>query len=222
MKRILLSLLVATAFIAPAAAQKKNPAPKPKAPVEKPAAEKPAFASLPIGSPIPNEGAMMRGKPGEVLSLMQAKTEKGLVVMFSCNTCPYVIKGQRRTTEAMDMARKLGIGMVILNSNEGQREKEDSQPQMIFYAEGQHYIVPYLIDEHSIMANAFGATRTPEVFLFDGSGKLVYKGAMEDNPASPDLSKEFYLNNAMRALHDNRPIKTAETKSIGCSIKRMN
>ena len=217
MKKILLSLLVAAAFIAPAAAQKKAPAPKPKV-----VAEKPAFVSLPIGSSIPNEGAMMEGKPGQMVSLMQAKTEKGLLVMFSCNTCPYVIKGQKRTTEAMHMAKKLGIGMVILNSNEAQRENEDSQPAMIAYADQQQYSVPYLRDDHSMMANMFGATRTPEVFLFDGNSKLVYKGAMEDNPATPQESKVYYLNEAMKALEEKRPIKNPETKSIGCSIKRMN
>jgi hypothetical protein len=223
MKKIVLSIFVAAAFIAPVAAQKKASTAKPKAPAAKPQApvEKPAFTSLALGSPIPNEGAMLPGKPGEMVSLMQAKTDKGLVVMFSCNTCPYVIKGQKRTMEAMAISKRLGIGMVIINSNEAQRDNEDSQPAMNVYATEQNYIVPYLRDEQSMMANQFGATRTPEVFLFDGSGKLVYKGAMEDNPATPQESSEFYLNDAMNALAENRPIKKPETKSIGCSIKRQ-
>ena len=171
---------------------------------------------------MPKADVKMKDISGKEVTLKDAAKKNGLLVMFTCNTCPYVIKGQKRTTEAMHMASKLGIGMVILNSNEAQRDNEDSPPAMAAYAAEQQYSVPYLRDEQSIMANAFGATRTPEVFLFDGNGKLVYKGAMEDNPASPELSKEYYLNTAMRALYDNRPIKPAETKSIGCSIKRMN
>src|SRR4051812_1419163 len=81
-----------------------------------------APASLQIGSPVPNPGAMMRNATGQDMSLMQAKTDKGLLVMFSCNTCPYVIRSQNRTLEAISMAKKSGIGMVILNSNEAQRD----------------------------------------------------------------------------------------------------
>jgi thioredoxin-related protein len=221
MKKFLLSLLAIAVFTAPAIAQKKPAAPKPPTPPAAPAGQQ-ARTSLPLGSLIPNEGALLAGKDGQMISFMQAKTDKGLLVMFSCNTCPYVIKAQPRTRQAIDLAKKLGIGMVILNSNEAQRDGEDSPQAMMTYAIDQHYDVPYLRDDASMMADLFGATRTPEVFLFDGEGKLVYKGALEDNPAEPEKSKQLYLNLALRALGENRPITVAETKSIGCSIKRIH
>lgn len=179
-----------------------------------------APASLAIGSEIPDQGIVLVGVDQKPVSLMQAKTEKGLLVMFSCNTCPFVIKAQPRTLSAMQNARKLGVGMVIINSNQGQRDSLDSRNAMLRYSAEQQYSVPYVIDEMSRVADAFGATRTPEVFLFDGEGKLVYKGAMEDNPADPSKSTKTYLDDALKALVSNAAISPKETKSIGCSIKR--
>ena len=164
---------------------------------------------------------MLPACDGPQVSFEQATTDKGLLVMFSCNTCPYVIKAQPKTREAMETAKKLGIGMVILNSNQAQRGSEDGPVQMKAYADAQKYTVPYLMDEESQMADLFGATRTPEVFLFDGKGKLVYKGALEDNPAEPKKSKVFYAVDAMNRMVAGKAIKPAETKSVGCGIKRM-
>lgn len=164
---------------------------------------------------------MLQSIEGKPVSLREARTDKGLLVMFSCNTCPFVIKAQPKTQEVREKAKELGIGMVIINSNEAQRDADDSRPAMRAYAEQQGYNVPYVVDEMSRMANEFGATRTPEVFLFNGEGTLVYKGALEDNPADPSKSTKFYLMDAMNALIQNKAIKPAETKSIGCSIKRL-
>ena len=98
---------------------------------------------------------------------------------------------------------------------------EDSPEAMTKYAAAQGYMVPYLMDYGSTIANNFGANRTPEVFLFDGKGLLAYKGAMEDNPSNPSASKEMYLNNAMMNMVAGKEISPNSTKSIGCSIKRM-
>lgn len=227
MKAIVFSLALLAAFSMNAGAQKKAPAapaakkkPAPTAPATPPATPA-GMRSLQIGDRIPNEGLPMMSTDNRPVTLVEAKTTRGLLVMFSCNTCPYVIKAQPKTLEAITYAKRLGIGMVIVNSNEAQRSAEDSPEAMKAYAEGQQYSVPYVRDDASMMANAFGATRTPEVFLFDGNGKLVYKGALEDNPAEPSKSKMSYAAEAMRALSENKPINPAETKSIGCGIKRM-
>jgi thioredoxin-related protein len=179
------------------------------------------YKSLPLGSRIPNADVLMTSYDGRKTSLQQEKTSKGLIVMFSCNTCPYVIKAQGRTREAMTQANQMGIGMVVINSNEAQRDEEDAPLRMREYAEIQKYTVPYVMDEGSRMADVFGATRTPEVFLFDAKGKLVYKGALEENPAEPEKSMHGYLVEAMRAMIAGKPINPSETKSIGCSIKRV-
>lgn len=179
-----------------------------------------AYTPLTIGSPIPDAQVVMKGTQKEELSLEQAKTGKGLLVMFSCNTCPYVVKSQARTKEIMKYAREKGIGMVVLNSNTAKRGDDDSFEAMSSYAKAEGYTAPYLLDQDNKLANAFGATRTPEVFLFDGDGKLVYKGAMEDNPSDPASSTKMYLKSAIDNMVSGRTIDPNSTKSIGCSIKR--
>ncbi len=178
------------------------------------------FETLAIGSNIPMGDVNMKSTEGKQVSLNSAKTDNGLIVMFSCNTCPYVIKSQPRTKEVMEYAKAHEIGMVIINSNEAQRGEADSYEAMVKYAKKQGYTVPYVVDEKSKMADAFGASHTPEVFLFDANGKLIYKGAMEDNPGSPADSKEMYLKKAMDNMLAELPVDPNTTKSIGCSIKR--
>ncbi|MCB0699866.1 MAG: redoxin family protein, partial [Chitinophagaceae bacterium] len=149
-------------------------------------------------------------------------TDNGLLVMFSCNTCPYVIKSQARTKEMMAYAQEKGIGMIVINSNEAKRDGDDSPKAMAKYAKAEGYNVPYAIDEKSQLADAFGASRTPEVFLFDGNGKLMYKGAMEDNPANPGDSENMYLKDAIDKMMMGAGPDPNTTKSIGCSIKRAS
>ena len=179
------------------------------------------ITSLEIGSPIPNGDVQMVAASGGKVSLDMVKTKKGLLVMFSCNTCPYVVKAQSRTIEMVQHAVASGIGMIIINSNEAQRGNEDSYKEMKKYALKQGYKVPYVMDDKSALADAFGATRTPEVFLFDGTGTLVYKGAMEDNPSNPAESKSIFLKKAIDNMVAGEPIDPNNTKSIGCAIKRL-
>jgi thioredoxin-related protein len=183
-------------------------------------AQKPKIESIAIGTQLPAAGEKLRNANGKETSLKDAATKNGLIVMFSCNTCPYVVKSEARTKEVMKFAKEKGVGMVIINSNEAYREKDDSYEAMKKYAKEQGYSTPYLVDEQSKVANAFGATRTPEVYLFDKSGKLVYKGAMEDNPATPSESKEMYLQDAVTKMITGQEIDPNTTKSVGCGIKR--
>jgi peroxiredoxin len=175
--------------------------------------------SLSIGAALPTADVSLKGTDGKTYTLEGAKTKNGLIVIFSCNTCPFVIKSQQRTQEVIAMAKEKGLGMVIINSNEAQRDGADSWEAMQEYAQKQGYSVPYVVDEGKV-ADAFGATRTPEVFLFDASGKLVYKGAMEDNPADPSASEQLYLSNAVSNMLAGKKIDPESTKSIGCTIKR--
>lgn len=176
---------------------------------------------MPIGTAMRAEHLKMRvaGK-NEMVSLSDVATKQGLIVMFSCNTCPYVVKAQEHTREIMKYAKEKGIGMIIVNSNEAQRADEDSPMAMEDYYHRQQYTVPYVIDQGSMLADVYGATHTPEVFLFNGEGKLVYKGALEDNPSDPPSSKHFYIKEAVDNMLANTPIEPRVTRSIGCSIKR--
>lgn len=175
---------------------------------------------LEIGSNMPASDIMMKDVNGKEVSVKGARKDNGLLVMFSCNTCPYVVKSQERTKEMLAFAQKNKIGVIIINSNEAQREEADSYDAMRNYAKEQRYNTPYVVDENSKVADLFGATRTPEVFLFNPKGELMYHGAMEDNPSSPKESKEFYLKNAMYKMVSGEKPDPSETKSIGCSIKR--
>ena len=176
--------------------------------------------SISIGTQLPMSDVAMKNTDGKEMTIKEAFKQNGVLVMFSCNTCPYVIKNQARTIETILNAENSGIGVVILNSNEGQRENEDSQEAMREYAKENQYSVPYLIDKDNKVADAFGATRTPELFLFNREGMLVYHGAIDDNPSDPDNVKVKYASDAMHALAENGKIPVAETKSVGCTIKR--
>jgi len=122
----------------------------------------------------------------------------------------------------MDYVTKHKIGMIIINSNEAQRDDADSYESMKTYAKAQGYKVPYVVDEDAALADMFGASRTPEVFLYTSDGKLTYHGAMEDNPTAPKESKDIYLRNAIDKMIVGEVPDPSFTKSIGCSIKRKS
>jgi thioredoxin-related protein len=151
-----------------------------------------------------------------------AAGKNGLLVMFSCNTCPFVVKNEQTTLKTIEYAKAHGVGVVIINSNEAKREGDDSYNAMKTYGAQKGYTVPYLVDANSKLADAFGANHTPEIFLFSKENKLVYKGAMNDNPGNPGEAKITYINNAIDALVAGKEINPSETKSIGCSIKRKS
>jgi thioredoxin-related protein len=176
---------------------------------------------LPLGAPIPSPDTKMKDITGKEVSLKDAKTEKGLLVMFSCNTCPYVVKNQSRTYEACKYAQGNGIGVAILNSNEAKRGDDDSIEEMKAYAKEQGYNWYYLVDQNSALADAFGANRTPECFLFDGSGKLVYHGAIDDNPSDAAAVSRKHLVTAIDEMKDGKEISVKQSRSVGCTIKRL-
>lgn len=176
---------------------------------------------LPIGSPIPKPEIKMKDVSGKDVSLADAKGSKGLLVMFSCNTCPYVIKNQGRTAEICAYAQKNGFGVAVLNSNEAQRGDEDSYPAMQDYAKDQSYKWYYLVDNNSTLADAFGANRTPECFLFDAAGKLVYHGAIDDNPSDESAVNRKHLMVALDETRDGKAVSVKESRSVGCTIKRL-
>jgi hypothetical protein len=175
---------------------------------------------LPINSSLPKSDYLMKDVSGKQVSLNELKTNKGLLVIFSCNTCPYVIKSEGRIKSITDFCLSNGIGCAIINSNEAQRNEEDSFEEMIKYYTNQKLKCAYLIDEKSQLADAFGAAKTPHCFLFN-SKTLIYKGAIDDNIKDPSAVKAFYLKDALTSLLKNERPQMQETKSIGCSIKRL-
>lgn len=175
---------------------------------------------LEIGAAIPKADVKMMDVSGKEVSLTDVKGQNGLLVIFSCNTCPYVKLSEARIKEVAKMAKTNKIGVILVNSNEAQREDEDSFDAMKAYAGKQGYDFNYVLDKGSVLADAFGATRTPHCFLFDKKG-LAYKGAIDDNIKDANDAKELYLKDAITAVGSGKPVKTTSTKSVGCTIKRM-
>lgn len=175
---------------------------------------------LTLGSSIPKANIKMKDVSGKLVSLSDIRTPAGLLVMFSCNTCPYVEKNQSRTRAIGSFVQEKGIGFIVLNSNEGSRDSEDSYKNMQQYARAQQYAWPYTIDSKNELADAFGASRTPECFLFDANGKLVYLGAIDDNPADPSKVNRKHLEQAIQEVLGGKEVSIKQSRSVGCSIKR--
>jgi thioredoxin-related protein len=178
--------------------------------------------SLPIGSSIPKASVRVKDVSGREVMLNDVKKENGLLVMFSCNTCPVVIKNQSRTKEVCQFAGDKKIGVILLNANEGDRNGGNSFEEMQSYARAQGYRWFYAVDKNSELADAFGANKTPESFLFDKNGKLVYHGAIDDNPGDMNAVKRHYLREAIDEVVSGKDVSVKETRSIGCTISRAN
>jgi len=183
------------------------------------------FAGIPgqleIGAGIPNAEQEMKEVGGTSISLDMAKGENGLLVMFSCNTCPYVLAWQDRYYEIAETCEANGVGLILVNSNEARRSGSDSFEAMQEHAEENNYSFSYTLDQNHELADAFGAKKTPDVFLFDSESKLVYKGAIDDNHKSAKHVKEPFLQNALASMKAGNEIKPNTTLAIGCSIKRV-
>jgi len=176
---------------------------------------------LAIGAAMPKGDLKMQDFTGKQVALNDVMGENGLMVMFSCNTCPFVIKNEERTKEVSLYAQKNKVGVILVNSNEGQRSGDDSYEAMQLYAKTKGYEWHYVVDKNSVLADAFGAKRTPEVFLFDKNRKLVYHGAIDDNPSNAEAVKRQHLKIAIDELVAGKEISVKTSKSVGCTIKRV-
>ncbi len=174
-----------------------------------------------IGSSLPSPEAKMKDISGKEVSFKDAMKKNGLLVMFSCNTCPVVGKYQSRTLETAKFAVDNVVGVIVLNSNEATRGDGESFDDMKDYGKDQGYQFSYVLDKNSAMADAFGATRTPEVFLFDKSGKLTYHGAIDDNANDPDEVTRKHAKIAIEEMIAGKSVSTTKTRFVGCGIKRL-
>lgn len=174
-----------------------------------------------IGDPIPAGAQQLVDIHGNETILRQEMKPNGLLVVFSCNTCPFVLQWEDRYNEIYDLCEQNDIGMVLVNSNEAKRDGDDSMEAMKLKAEEEGYKMPYLMDENHVVADAFGARTTPHVFLFSKHGTLAYRGSIDDNSEDKGAVQKHYLSDAVTAMVNDQPIDPNTTKSIGCSIKRV-
>lgn len=177
------------------------------------------YQTLPIGSSIPEADVKMKSVNGNDYSIKDMMSKNGVMVMFSCNTCPIVEKYKGRTLEAIKEAKENGFGVIIVNSNEDYRNGEDSFTAMQEYAKEQNYDVPYVVDVNSTVADAFGASRTPETFLFNAKGELIYHGSLDDNQDAAQVKRK-HLSAAIGEVLSGKIVSVNNTNAVGCSIKR--
>ena len=182
------------------------------------AVEKRAQALAP-GESAPLTDLKMKSTLGKEISIASEAGKKGTLVVFSCIGCPFVRAWDSRMTVLGSEAKKLGLGVLFINSNNPGVSPGDSFEAMQGKAKEQGYSFAFAVDPGSQVAGAFGAGRTPEVFLLDTKGKIVYHGAVDDNSKDADQVEAHYLKDAIQALAQSKEIMTKETKSLGCGIK---
>jgi peroxiredoxin len=141
-----------------------------------------------------------------------------LAVVWSCNHCPYVQAWEGRMIELQREYGDRGFRLVAINSNDADSYPEDSFEEMQKRAGQQGFNFDYLYDEDQSALRAYGAERTPEVFLFEGDRKLVYHGAIDDSRDETQVS-DRYLRDAIEALLAGEEPPTRETPAVGCTVK---
>lgn len=159
---------------------------------------------------------------GKMVSTADYKDAKGFIVIFSCNHCPYAKKYEDRIITLDAKYKKAGFPVIVINPNDPAIQPEDSYKNMQKRAKEKKFTFPYLVDENQAVAKTFGATRTPHVFLLDKVNnelKVAYIGAIDNNTEDASAATEKYVENAIDALQNDKPVSPAMTKAIGCTIK---
>jgi len=176
---------------------------------------------LALGTKAPDVAAKtkMKNVDGKMLSIADVAGKSGTLVVFTCNHCPFAKDWEQRIVELANTYAGKGIGVVLVNANDPTTHPEDGYEEMQTRAKSRGMKVPYVVDATSGVARAFGASVTPEAFLFDKAGKLAYHGTIDDNRKEADKVKVRYLKDALDAVVAGKAPAVPETKGLGCGIK---
>jgi peroxiredoxin len=161
----------------------------------------------------------LKSTDGSFQSLASLSKGKGFIVIFTCNHCPFSQAYEQRIIALHKKYAPKGMPVVAINPNDPVREPEDSYDNMKKRAKKYKYPFVYLVDENQSIAKAYGAMRTPHVYVLDANRNVIYIGAIDDNFEDAKLVKEKYLENALDAFLSGKPILNPVTKAIGCGIK---
>ena len=174
---------------------------------------------LELDTKMPEQNLKLLNIDGEKLSLHDVKGDKGTVVIFSSNTCPWVIRWEDRYVKIVDKYADKGISLIAVNSNSSRFNGQESLENMKQHSNKKKYNFPYVQDPNSTLARAFGATKTPHVYLFNHNERLVFKGAIDDNAKDSNKVNHPYLMDAIKQMLNGKDIKKPISKAMGCSIK---
>ncbi|MDH3267897.1 MAG: thioredoxin family protein [Ignavibacteria bacterium] len=176
-----------------------------------------ATNNLKIGSSAPDFN--LQGVDGKKYSLSSFAAKNALIIIFSCNHCPYVQAYEGRIKQIQEDYKGKEVAVVAINSNEDVNYPDDSFENMKQRAAKQKFNFLYLRDEDQSVARSYDATHTPEIFLFDKEQKLTFHGKIDDNWQEPKKIQNQYLKNALDELLAGKEISVPETFTIGCTIK---
>jgi peroxiredoxin len=164
----------------------------------------------------------LKNVDGKMVSLSDYNNQKGAIVIFDCNTCPYSKAYNSRIIELNDKYAPKGFPLITINPNDPEISPGDSFKEMASQAKKKGYEFPYLQDESQQVARSFGATNTPHVFVLKKDGqnfKVAYIGTIDNNSRDGSAATKKYVEEAVDALLSDKSIPTTRTKAIGCGIK---
>jgi len=183
------------------------------------------FAAMLHGQLKPGDEAVpfkLKNIDSEMVSLSDYSDEKGVILVFTCNPCPFAQAYEQRIIKLHKNYAPLGYPVVAINPNDTDKSPDDTFKKMKVRAEERNYPFPYLKDETQDIYKAYGATRTPHVFLLEnhnGTFKVAYIGAIDNNAMDERAVSERYVEQAIRALENDRDPDPSSVKAIGCTIK---
>ena len=159
------------------------------------------------------------GVDGKEYSLKAFEGKRVVVVMFTCNHCPYVQAYEDRLIELQHDYASRGVQLVAINANDAAGYPEDNFDNMVRRAQTKKFNFPYLRDETQRIARTYGAEYTPEVYVLNSDLKVRYIGRIDDNWQHPAKAKSHDLRNAVEAVLNGQPVENPITHAIGCTIK---
>ena len=165
----------------------------------------------------------LKNVDGKMVNLYQYPDAEGFVVIFTCNHCPYARAYEDRIIAIDKEYKPKGFPVIAINPNDATIQPDDSYEMMQERAREKGFTFPYLYDESQTVVNAYGATRTPHVYVLTKKGEKLYVryiGAIDNNYQDPEQVTEKYLVNALEALLAGKDPAVTFTKAIGCTIKK--
>lgn len=181
-------------------------------------AEVPSTRILPLGAVAPE--FELADAAGQTFTLDDVRGPRGLLVMFVCNHCPFVIHLAPALAEFARELDALGVGVVAINANDVERYPADAPDKMLAFAREQGWSFPYLLDADQSVAHAYVAACTPDFYLFDGELKLAYCGQFDGSrPRNATPVTGADLREAVRRMLAGEPPLAEQRPSSGCNIK---